>query len=142
MGYVRRVAMTRTRLKGRTPGVEDRRPTCNTRPQEGPTLHPEAPTSLGRPHLLGETPPPVTAAAQNPVRGECCSGSYSRKPVCNAGNQGSILGSGRFPGGGHGNPLQYSCLENPMDREAWWATVHRVAQSRTRLSDYHLSNQA
>ena len=50
MGYVRRVAMTRTRLKGRTPGVEDRRPTCNTRPQEGPTLHPEAPTSLGRPH--------------------------------------------------------------------------------------------
>ena len=41
---------------------------------------------------------------------------------------GSIPGSGRFPGGGHGNPLQYSCLENPMDRGAWQATVHRVAK--------------
>ena len=37
-------------------------------------------------------------------------------------------GSGRSPGGGHGNPLQYSCLENPIDRGAWWALVHRVAQ--------------
>ena len=46
-----------------------------------------------------------------------------------------ILGLGRSPGGGHGNPLQCSCLENPMDREAWQATVHRVAQSQTRLSD-------
>ena len=46
---------------------------------------------------------------------------------------GVIPGSGRSPGGGHGNPLQYSCLENPMDRGAWWATVHRVTQSWTRL---------
>ena len=46
---------------------------------------------------------------------------------------GSIPGSGRFPGGGHGNPPQYSCLENSMDRGAWWATVHGAAQSRTRL---------
>ena len=45
-------------------------------------------------------------------------------------NAGSIPGSGRLPGGGHGNPLQY-CLENPMDRGAWQATVHRVAQSQT-----------
>ena len=45
----------------------------------------------------------------------------------------SIPGSGRSPGGGHSNPLQYSCLENPMDRGAWWATVHGVAKSRTRL---------
>ena len=44
-----------------------------------------------------------------------------------------IPGSGRSPGGGHGNPLQYSCLENPMDRGAWWATVHGVAESQTRL---------
>ena len=44
---------------------------------------------------------------------------------------GLILGSGRSPGGGHGNPLQYSCLENPMDRGAWWATVHGVTKSRT-----------
>ena len=44
---------------------------------------------------------------------------------------GSIPGSGRYPAGGHGNPLQYSCLENSMDREAWWATVHRFAQRWT-----------
>ena len=49
------------------------------------------------------------------------------------GDVGLIPGSGRCPGGGHGNPLQYSCLENPMDR-AWWATVHGVAKSRTQLS--------
>ena len=46
---------------------------------------------------------------------------------------GSIPGLGRSPGGGHGTPLQYSCLENPMDRGAWWATVHRVAESQARL---------
>ena len=46
---------------------------------------------------------------------------------------GSIPGLGRSPGGGHGNPLQYSCLENPMDRGAWWATVHRVAKSQTQV---------
>ena len=44
---------------------------------------------------------------------------------------GSIPGLGRFPGGGDGNPLQYSYLENSMDRRAWWATVHRVAKSQT-----------
>ena len=44
---------------------------------------------------------------------------------------GSIAGLGRSPGGRNGNPLKYSCLENPMDRGAWWATVHRVAMSRT-----------
>ena len=46
---------------------------------------------------------------------------------------GLISGAGRAPGGGHGNPLQYSSLENPVDRGAWWAVVHRVAQSRTQL---------
>jgi len=46
---------------------------------------------------------------------------------------GLIPESGRSPGGGHGNQLQYSCLEKPMDRGAWWATVHRVAKSQTRL---------
>ena len=46
---------------------------------------------------------------------------------------GSSTGSGRFPGEGHGNPLQYSCLENPMDRGAWQATVHRVTKSQTQL---------
>ena len=46
-----------------------------------------------------------------------------------------IAGSGSAPGGGHGNPLQYSCLENPMDRGAWQATVHGVKRSWTQLSD-------
>ena len=48
----------------------------------------------------------------------------------------SIPGSGRSPGGGSGNPIQYSCLENPMDREAWWATVHGVAKIWTRLTTH------
>ena len=50
------------------------------------------------------------------------------------GDTGSMPGLGRSPGGGHGNPLQYSCLENPMDRGAWRATVHRAAKSWTQLS--------
>ena len=49
----------------------------------------------------------------------------------NAEDVGSVPGSGRSPGGGHGNPFQYSCLENLMDREAWWVTVHGVTKSRT-----------
>ena len=55
--------------------------------------------------------------------------------VSNAGDLGSVPGLGRSPGGGHGNPLQYSCLETPMDRGAWWATVHRVAKSQIKLSN-------
>ena len=58
-----------------------------------------------------------------------------KNPLANMGDLGSIPGLGRFPGGGHGNPLQYSCLENLMDRGAWWATVHGVTKGRTRLSD-------
>ena len=54
----------------------------------------------------------------------------------NVGDSGSIPGSGRSPGEGNGTPLQYSCLENPMDRGAWWAAVHGVARSRTQLSDF------
>ena len=51
--------------------------------------------------------------------------------ACNAGDLGSIPGSGRSPGEGNGNPLQYSRLENPLDRGAWWATVHGVTKSQT-----------
>ena len=49
----------------------------------------------------------------------------------NAGDVGLIPGLGRLPGGGHGNPLQYACLENPMDRGAWWATVHGDCRGQT-----------
>ena len=51
---------------------------------------------------------------------------------------GSIPRSGRYPGGGNGNPFQYSCLENSMERGAWWATEHGVAKSWTRLSNEHI----
>ena len=54
------------------------------------------------------------------------SGSYGKESACNAGYMGSIPGSGRSPGEEHGNPLQFSCLENPMDRGAWCATVSKV----------------
>ena len=52
----------------------------------------------------------------------------SKESACNAGGLGSIPGLGRSPGEGNSNPLQYSCLENTMDQEAWWATVHGVSQ--------------
>ena len=55
--------------------------------------------------------------------------------ACNAGDPGSIPGLGSSPGEGNGNTLQYSCLENSMDRGPWWATVHGVAQSQTQLSN-------
>ena len=51
-----------------------------------------------------------------------------KNPVANAGHTGSIFGLGRFPREGNGNPLQYSCLENPMDRGAWQATVHGITR--------------
>ena len=58
-------------------------------------------------------------------------GSEVKASACNVGDLGSIPGSGRSPGKGNGNPFQYSCLENPMDTGAWWATVHGVAESDT-----------
>ena len=62
-------------------------------------------------------------------------GSDGKVSASNAGDANSIPGSGRSPGEGNGYPLQYSCLENPVDRGAWRATVHRTAKSRTQLSD-------
>ena len=64
-------------------------------------------------------------------------GSDSKESACNAGDLGSIPGSGRSPGEGNGNPLQYSSLENSMDRRACQVTVHGVAKSRTQLSNWH-----
>ena len=63
-------------------------------------------------------------------------GSEVKASTCNAGDLGSMPGSGRSPGEGNGNPLQYSCLENPMDGGAWWATVHGVTKSQTQLSGF------
>ena len=59
-----------------------------------------------------------------------------KNPPADAGGLGSIPGSGRSPGGGNGNPLQYACLENPMDRAAWQAIVHGVSESETQLSTH------
>ena len=70
-------------------------------------------------------------------------GSDSKESACNAGDVGSIPGSGRSPGEGNGKPIQYSCLENFMDGGAWRATVHRVAKEldmTDQLSTYRNSN--
>ena len=61
--------------------------------------------------------------------------SCGKESARNAGDPGSIPGSGRASGEGNRNPLQYSCLENPMDRGAWWVAVHGVTKGRKRLSD-------
>ena len=60
--------------------------------------------------------------------------SVGEESACNAGDPSSIPGLGRSPGERNGNPPQYSCLENPMDRVLWWVTVHGVTDSQTRLS--------
>ena len=61
-------------------------------------------------------------------------GSVGKESACSAGDLGSIPGSGRSPGEGNGNSLQYSCLDNPMDRGAWWTTVHGVTRVRHDLA--------
>ena len=66
-------------------------------------------------------------------------GSDGTVSACNAGELSSVPKLGRSPGGVNGNPLQYSCLENPMDRGAWQATVHGITKSWTRLSDFHFT---
>ena len=66
-------------------------------------------------------------------------GSASKESACNAGNLGSIPELGKFPGEGNGNPFQYSCLGNPMDRGAWRATAHGVAQSQTQLKQLSIA---
>ena len=68
-------------------------------------------------------------------------GSEVKASAWNAGDQGSIPGSGRSPGEGNGNPLQYSCLESPMDGGTWQATVHGVTKNQTRLNDFTFTLQ-
>ena len=70
--------------------------------------------------------------------------SVGKESACNAGDTediGSIHESGRSPGEGNGNPLQYSCLENPIDRGAWWTTALRVTKSWTQLSTWHAAHE-
>jgi len=70
-----------------------------------------------------------------PIRKSFLGGSADKVSACNAGYLGSVPGLGRFPGEGHGNPLQYSCLENSMDTGSQQATVYAVAKSQTQLSN-------
>ena len=70
------------------------------------------------------------------ICGDFPSGSDDKASSYNAGYLGSTPGLGRSPGEGNGNPLHYFCLENPMDRGAWQATVHGVAKNQTQLSDF------
>ena len=67
-------------------------------------------------------------------------GSVVKNPPAYAEDSGSVPGLGRYPGGGNGNPLQYSCLENPMDIRAWQTIVHRVAKTWTRLKHTTIYN--
>ena len=62
----------------------------------------------------------------------------NKESDCNAGDAGLIPGWGRSPGEGHGNPLQYSCLENTMDSQTWWDRVHRVTKSQTQLRKFSM----
>ena len=64
--------------------------------------------------------------------------TVTKESACNVRDPGSIPGSGRSPGEGNGNSLNYSCLENPVDRGVWWATVHGIAKNQTQLSDLTL----
>ena len=76
-------------------------------------------------------------SAKDRISSLFCSSIVGKESTCNAGDRGEesyIPGSGRSPGGGHGNAPQCSCLENPMDRGAWWATVHGVTESWTLLT--------
>ena len=71
-------------------------------------------------------------------------GLDGKASACNAGHLDSIPGLGRSPGEGNGNPLQYNCLGNSVNRKAWWAIVHGVAKSWIQLSDHHfqIGNQS
>ena len=81
-----------------------------------------------------KTPPANAGDTGLPAQG-FAGDSGSKNSTYNAGVPGSILGLGRTPGEGNGNPLQSSCLVNPMDRGAWWAAVHGIAKSQTQLSN-------
>ena len=76
-----------------------------------------------------------------PLQGGLPSGSDGKESACNARDMDSVPVLGRSPGEGHGNPLQCSCLENPVGRGAWWAIVHGVAKSRAQVSTQTLQRK-
>ena len=80
-----------------------------------------------------------TAKCKSSLREGFPGDSVDKESACNARDLGLIPGSGSSSGGGNGNPLQYSWLENPMDRGAWWAAVHGVVKSRTQQSTDHMT---
>ena len=80
--------------------------------------------------------PLATASLSSSLLPWAMDDSDDKESACNAGDSGLIPESGRSPGEGNGNPLQYSCLENSMDRGAWEATVHGAAKSQTQLSNF------
>ena len=91
--------------------------------------------------LLSAQPAPLPISGWYSSSGTFQVALVLKNPLFNAEDirdMGSIPGSGRSPGGGHDNPLQYSCLENPMDRGAWWATIHGVTKSQTLLKRLRL----
>ena len=106
-----------------------RRAVCSDYQPLGPGFIPAWHSWSGTGQLCTSFHSSVNSAGASP------GGSVVKTPPANAGDVGSVHGLGRSPGEGNGNPLQYSCLENLMDRGAWWATVHEVAKSRTRLRD-------
>ena len=112
---------------------------CADRPTQ--SLHPSIP-SEGGPSPSGPPGPP-SSAPQGQRTGAACvqslsfpSSSDGKESTCNAGDPGSIPGSGRSPGEAIGYPIQYSCLENSMDRGAWWDTVHGATEKITKTKIY------
>ena len=91
-------------------------------------------TGAVRPHLSGGVSFPF-AACWNQASKVALVVKNLLASAADAGDSSLIPGLERSPGGGHSNPLQYSCLENPMDREAWWAIVHGVKKSQTQMSN-------
>ena len=103
-------------------------------------MSPAAPTLAGRFFTTEPSGKPCLSDVRTSIHYIPCSsvgflgGLVGKESACNAGDSDSIPGSGRYPGEENGNPLQHSCLENPMDRGAWQATVHRVARARHNLA--------
>ena len=92
---------------------------------------------MGEQELIGSV-----VCLQVPVEGVLLGGSVVKNPPASAGDKDLIPGSGRSPGGGNGNPLQNSCLENSKDRGAWWAAIHGVEKNLTQLSTHaHMNMQ-